>query len=349
VNGFERICAVLRGDMPEVTPVMLHNFMMAARESGVSMNRYRSDPNAIARCFIESIERYQYDGIVIDVDTATLAGALGAEVAFPEDEPAVCIGPRLQALDEVRRLPSPDIASHWRVQVWLEAARLLKQHFGDTVYLRGNCDQSPFSLAAAMRGSAAWMMDIMDPHNEQDAHRLLDYCAEATLQFIRLMSSTGVHMISNGDSAAGPSVVSPRIYQTFAQPYERRAVLAAHQQDLPYALHICGKTEPILPGMLATGADALELDHKTNPRTVRDPMRGRAVFIGNLDPTGVIAFGEPHHVEEHTRELIGVFAAGGGLILNAGCAIPATTPPQNIRAMIRIARESRSVPYASRN
>ena len=155
-------------------------------------------------------------------------------------------------------------------------------------------------------------------------------------------------MVSNGDSAAGPSVVSPRIYERFAQPYERRVVTAAHQQGLPYALHICGKTEPILSGMLATGADALELDHKTNPLTARDFLHGRAVFIGNPDPTGVLALGTPRDVEEKTLELVASFPETG-LILNAGCAMPATTPPENIRAMIRVARESRLVPYASTN
>jgi hypothetical protein len=35
---------------------MLHNFMMAAAESGVSISRYRSDASEIARCFIEAVE-----------------------------------------------------------------------------------------------------------------------------------------------------------------------------------------------------------------------------------------------------------------------------------------------------
>jgi uroporphyrinogen-III decarboxylase len=40
-----------------------------------------------------------------------------------------------------------------------------------------------------------------------------------------------------------------------------------------------------------------------------------------------------------TRELAAVFAVPPRFILNAGCAIPATTPPENLRAMIRAARE----------
>ncbi len=39
-------------------------------------------------------------------------------------------------------------------------------------------------------------------------------------------------------------------------------------------------------------------------------MRDRSVFIGNLDPSGVLALGTPALVEEKTRERLG----GGGVV-----------------------------------
>jgi uroporphyrinogen decarboxylase len=346
VNGYQKVRAALDGQWPDTTPVMLHNFMMAAAESNVPMSRYRHDPDAIARCFVESIEKYGYDGIVVDVDTATLAGAAGVPVKFPEDEPAVCSGPRLHSLLEARELQPIDIGAYPGIQVWLEAVRITKRHFGDEVYVRGNCDQCPFSLASSMRGSADWMMDIMDAANYEDAVRLLEFCTDVTTQFIRLMAETGAHMVSNGDSAAGPSVVSPQVYRTFAQPYEKRVTEVAHALGLPYMLHICGKTEPILEEMVRTGADALELDYKTDACKARDVIAGRATFTGNLDPTGVLAMGSSREVEAKTRELLSVFADVPRFILNAGCAIPSSTPPANIRAMIRTAREGCQKGYA---
>ncbi len=339
MNGYRRIRAALRGERPDVTPVMLHNFMMAALEAGVSMSRYRTEPAEIARCFIEAVEKYEYDGIAVDIDTATLAGAVGVPVVFPEDEPAICQGRRLRLLEEVRDLEPANVGRYPGVQVWLEAVRLLKRHFGDQVYLRGNCDQAPFALACAMRGSADWMMDLMDPANEEDAGRLLEYSTDATIQFIRLMGAAGAHMVSNGDSSAGSSVVSPRLYRRFALPYEKRVVEAAHGLGLPYMLHICGRTEPILEDMVSTGADALELDYQTDARRARDILGGRVTFTGNIDPSGVLALGTPREVERKTRELLEVFAGTPRFILNAGCAIPSTTPPDNIRAMIKVARE----------
>lgn len=128
------------------------------------------------------------------------------------------------------------------------------------------------------------------------------------------------------------------MYSAFAQPYERELVEQAHALDLPYTLHICGNTTRILEAMLATGVDALELDYKTDAQRAHDTMKGRAAFIGNIDPSSVLALGTPALVETRTRELLQVFADTPGFILNAGCAIPAETPPANLRAMIAAAR-----------
>lgn len=338
MNGYQRIRAALAGDRPDRVPVMLHNFLLAAREAGHSQRRFRESPAAIAGSFIQAVENYGYDGILVDVDTVTVAEALGVRVDHPEDQPARWAGPRISRLAQVRDLPPPEIEKHPRVRIWLEAVRRLKDYFGDEVYLRGNCDQAGFSLASMMRGPAEWMMDLIDEANREDAHALLAYCTEAALAFLRLMAGTGADMVSNGDSPAGPDLVSPAMYAEFAQPYEKRLADEAHAHGRPYALHICGNTTRILEAMLATGADALELDYKTDVRAARDALKGRAVFIGNIDPSGVLALGTPALVEAKTRELLEVFAGVPGFILNAGCAIPAETPPANLRALIAAAR-----------
>jgi uroporphyrinogen decarboxylase len=337
MNGYQRIATALKGGPVDRTPVMLHNFMMAAHEAGITMREFRSDPRQIVRAFTESVERYDQDGLMIDIDTATLAAALGVPVAYPEDEPAVCRGARLSSLAEVDELPPPDVSKHQGVQVWLEAVHLLKREFDGEVFIRGNCDQAPFSLASLMRGAEGWMLDLMDPANEAAAFRLLDYCYAAGTQFLRLMASTGCDMLSNGDSSAGASLISPRMHRKFAHSYETRLAAFSHELGLSYAQHVCGNARPILADLVATGADAIELDFKTDAQSVHDALKDRATLIGNIDPTGVMAQGTPGLVETKCRDLTAIFSDTSRLILNAGCALPPATPSENLRAMIRAA------------
>ncbi len=52
MNGYQRITSVLRGEEPDTVPVMLHNFMMAAREAGMTMEQFRNDPGEMARAIL---------------------------------------------------------------------------------------------------------------------------------------------------------------------------------------------------------------------------------------------------------------------------------------------------------
>lgn len=65
MNGYQRIKAVLEGQWPDTTPVMLHNFLMAAYEAGYSMQEFRQDPKKIADSFIRAVEKYEYDGGIV--------------------------------------------------------------------------------------------------------------------------------------------------------------------------------------------------------------------------------------------------------------------------------------------
>lgn len=190
-----------------------------------------------------------------------------------------------------------------------------------------------------VRGMDAMLTEILDPDCEEQIHSLLEFCAAITIQFISAMAQTGAHMTSNGDSMAGPDVVSPSIFRRFALPYDMRVADASHALGLPHILHICGKTDAILADMVRTGSDGLEIDYKTDVGRVREVVATTTVVIGNIDPSGVLALGTPDLVRDSTLELLRVFRDTPRFVLNAGCAIPAGTPPENLRTLIRTARD----------
>lgn len=335
----QRIQAAIAGQTPDTTPIMLHNFLLAIKEAGVTHGQYRRSADVVAKTHIQAIETYGYDGVLVDIDTVTLAQAVGVPVDLPEDAPARSHEGMLASLDAVADLAPVDLRRNERAMVWVDAVRQLRAHFGDSVYIRGNCEQCPFSLASMMRSTAEWLMDIMDEDNAPKAHALLEYCTGVTGQFLDLMAEAGADMLSNGDSPAGPDTASPMLYREYALPYEKRIAARSHALGKPYMLHICGNTNSILADMAETGADALELDYKTDIRLIRKTLGGHITFSGNIDPTGVLVFGTPAVVAEKTRELLEIYRGEPRLILNAGCAIPAETPSENLKAMIRTARE----------
>ena len=340
MNGYERITAALRGEPTDKIPVMLHNFMCAAEEMNIKMGQYRESPKLIADVFKNTVDKYGVDGILVDLDTVTLAGSVGVKVDFPVDSPARSHQGILSSLDDLKSLKKVKVEDYKYVQIWLEAVRLLKEYYGDEILIRGNCDQASFSLASMIRGTEPWMMDLYMAEAGQITE-MLEYCTDVTCQFIRLMGETGAHMASNGDSPAGPEMISPDMYKQFAMPYEKIIVDTAHKSGMFYTLHICGNTELILDSMVKTGADAFEIDYKTDMHKAFDVLHNVATFTGNIDPSGVLALGTPELVRVKTIELLDVFSKTNRFILNSGCALPASTPTQNLKAYIETVRNYR--------
>ena len=326
MTGKQRIEAVLRGERPDRVPVMLHNFLMAAREAGYTQRQYREDPRTSrsphpgrrdvrlrwrrGRC------RHGHAG-----RRRRRAGGLSRRRTGP-------LHGRLPVgLARISDLPPPDIGRHQRIQIWLEAVRLLKPDFGDEIYLRGNCDQCPFSLAGLMRGAAEWMMDLMDEEQPPRPFALLDYCQEATAQFLRLMATTGADMLSNGDSPAGPDVVSPAHVPPVCPALGAADGRPAHAVGRPYLLHICGNTTAILDDISPPAPTPWNWTTRPTPACSRR-TESRAVFIGNIDPSGVLALGTPALVEQRRENCWRTFSDSPRFILNAGCAIPPRRRPK---------------------
>ena len=332
MNGHQRITAALEGRMPDKRPVILHHFMHAAEQSGISMKQYREDPQLAAKSLIESVERYGLDGVLFDVDTALLASAIGVPTDYPVDMPARTHQPLLDDLADVCRLEKVDISKNIRIQHTLEAVRILKSYFKEEVYVRGNCDQCPFSLATMVRTPVNFMMDLM--LDEENAVSLLKYCTDITRQIIRLMAATGADMVSNGDSPAGPDMISPDMYRQFAFPYEQEIVNEAHACNKPYLLHICGNTDLILEDMVNLGLDAVDLDYKTSINKIHHTMHDKCTLFGTVDPSGVLTYGSARDVEQKTLELLEIYRGCPRLVVNSGCAIPKEAPHENIKRFV---------------
>ncbi|HPS55015.1 MAG TPA: uroporphyrinogen decarboxylase family protein, partial [Sedimentisphaerales bacterium] len=224
-------------------------------------------------------------------------------------------------------------------QIWLDAVRLTKKYFGDEKFIRGNCDQAPFSLASMTRGTSRWMMDLAYPENKTRIGKLLEFCTDAACQFVKLMAKTDADMVSNGDSPAGPDLISPQMYREFAWPYEKKVIDLSHELGLPYMLHICGNTNLIINDMVKLGADAIELDYKTDINLIHEKCADRLTFSGNIDPTAVMVQAGPEVVAQKVAQIGQIYKDSPRLIINAGCALPAETPSENLKALVKTARD----------
>lgn len=336
MNAVQRMQMVLAGRIPDRVPVCLHNFLMAAKEAGIPLEKYLEKPEAAAKAHLDAVERYRYDCILIDLDTTMLAEAMGAKRDYTPGEPGHIAAPAIHTLDEVEKLKPVDPHRDGRIPVLVEAVRIMARAVGEEVAIRGNADQGAFSLAGMLRGMQEFLMDLVECPDDPRLRQLLDVAHQSHVAVHRALKAAGAHFTSLGDSPSGSDVVSPEIFRRFARPYQERLV---RELEWPVVIHICGNTGPILDQLADYPQCGFELDYKTDAVRAKATVGRQHVLFGNIDPSGVLARGTPALVREKTRELIRAWKPGGRFALNAGCAIPANTPSENLRAFVETAKE----------
>ena len=119
MNSWQRCMAAMNFEMPDRIPVVPQAFLVACRTAGYQIGQINKDGKLIAQTHLVSQEKFGYDGIVVDVDDATLAEACGAKVQFREDDVAVVdeSEPLLKSLKDVENLELPDPLKDGRLPV----------------------------------------------------------------------------------------------------------------------------------------------------------------------------------------------------------------------------------------
>ncbi len=337
MNSVERTFTTLQHRLPDRVPVDLHNFQVIARMMAVgSFADFFRDGEAMAEGHIEAWRRFRHDVVLVENGTAALAEACGVQVIYQDDAAPVAKEPAIQSLDEIEKLVVPDPNRTPVLAENLKATRIVSEVLGRDAFIIGRADQGPFSLAAEIRGLDRFMMDLAE--GDPRAFDLLDFAYQVVKRYALAQVEQGAHCTSIGDSPSGPDMISPRMYRQYAYPYVERLVRELRDQNIMLAYHICGNSTPIIEDMVRTGATIVEIDQKADMRTCKRAAAGKSTLLGPIDPGGVLANGTPDLVLAKCKEALEILAPDGGFILGPGCALPSTTPDENIDALMEAAR-----------
>ncbi len=335
MKSLERAMAVIEGRIPDRVPTDLHNFLMAARMAGIPLSRCLQSGELMAESHMVAWRYFKHDMILVENGTTAVAQAMGSGIIFSDDQAPRVIDPVLKSLDDIDKLRIPDPERDHPLPEVLKAVSILRRELGDAVFIMGRADQAPMALAGAIRGHGQFFFDLGACEDPAVIDRLLDICLEATTRYALALQRAGAHGTSIGEF--GSDTISPSMYRQYALPHLKRFFSAMKKAGFPASLHQCGDTAAVLPDMVASGAEILELDPPTDLRAAKAATQGKTSVLGMVDPANVLHRGTPALVEQKSREALEVPAPGGGFILGPGCALVPETPEDNVMALIESA------------
>ncbi|MCF7675269.1 MAG: uroporphyrinogen decarboxylase family protein [Akkermansiaceae bacterium] len=341
MNSKEIIAATLSGQRAPRIPNGMLAVHSCAGPAGYSLQRYTTDPVAMADSVIRYHERFKPDAVWLSADTWISAEAMGARVGSTgEDQPCGGYGaPLVSSAADIDRIPPPDVSSQGRYPLMLDALRRIVDAVGAETHVVACFDQYPFSLAAALMGINEIMLAVDD--DPAFVQALLDRCTEFGLAYGTALAAAGAHSLSGGDSPAG--LLGPERYEEIALPAERALLEKLRPAaGIPVSLHICGNATPILRLMATTGADILELDHAVDLTTACRIVGPEIALWGNLNPVAVLANGTPEMVREASLAAMAAARSENHsrFVLSSGCTLAVGTPAANLDALIQASLES---------
>ncbi|NPV54471.1 MAG: hypothetical protein HPY71_13310 [Firmicutes bacterium] len=335
MSSRERVLCALRRerhDRVPVTPLVGH---YAARIFGISIGAYSRSASLLAKSIVAAQRQFGYDAVYVAADTWVNAEAMGCVLTYPEDSPPFG-RPIISSSDELKNLRLPDPQRDGRWPLMLRAVELVAKELGNSCCVIGNFDQSPFSFACQLRGVAEFMYDLID--SPQFAFDLLEICAKAVIRYAKAMASAGADVLNTGDAAASGSLIGAEFYERFALPFEQMVFRALADTGCPCVLHICGDSSRILEAMATSGAQGIEVDYQVDVAEATKRVGDKVCIIGNLNPAHIMSE-TPDRVYEESKSIIEACKAVSGFVFASGCTIAPATPPENVHAMVRAARD----------
>jgi len=336
MTSLERVRAVLEHRIPDRVPVALHNYLMACHLCQADLDVVLRNGEALAQAQLAAWRQFGHDVIMHENGVHAEAEAMGCGVRYQRDIAPHVDDPVVKTLADIERLRVPDPEDTFPLNELLKATRLIVRESAGQVFVNGRADQGPVALALALCGPERFLTWVGEPATRPAVHRLLDICSRMNIALGEAQIRAGAHSSTIG--LAGHSLISPATFDELELP-RARAFCQAMQRLRAFAwVHACGNETTMLPHLMDTGADCIELDPLTDPAACNAATQGRTSVLGMLHPVHVLRNRSADEVRQHVREIMSHLAPRGGFLMGPGCALPPDTPPANIHAVIDMAR-----------
>jgi len=329
----ERFGLLLIDEKPDRCNIIPLITSHAAHIARIPLSKYYTDGKAMAQAQIIALEEYRHDALSFFSDVGIIAEAMGSEFEYPDDDLPVLKTPALTR-KSLARIHIPDPENDKRLPVYLEAIEYAYATIGDKVPLLAYVP-APFTTGMMLSDPSKFLIQTIK--QPELIAEIMEVSLWAAIEFCyHIINTGGLPIIV--DPLASSSVISPRAYEKFALPYERKLIDFLHRYDLDIMLHICGETEPILDLLPNTKADLISLD-RVNISLALDKLSKKMRIVGNFD-TSKIAFSSPSEIEKEAKEMVRKgMVSSKGYIASTGCEVPIRTPIENVKAFIDSSKE----------
>lgn len=264
---------------------------------------------------IAAYNRFGFDRLNIGPNTKGISTALKLQFS-PENLNAPVIDDYkiLDVMEPVDAFGNPELTR------FMNAAEMISEKASDIVPIKASIG-GPFTIASFLRGIELLLRDCR--RNPQEIHQLMRIIVDSQKSCVDRLSEYNVG-IAMADPVANPSLIGPKLYETFVFPYTKELTdYVVEKTGKKVSLHMCGETYRIWKYFAQYKVDEISLDNVVDLERAAMELGEYVPIAGNADPVNVIMRGTK---EKITEEVISCIEKGKhakkGYRITSGCDIP---------------------------
>ena len=222
----------------------------------------------------------------------------------------------------------------------LEQMEIISKRVGDKVLVVGHLS-SPFLMGAFKVGVQQWIVSL---YRKPDlADKVMKQSMEQGLEYARAQIEAGAEAFWIEEGYAGADVLSPKLYEKFAFPYERAYIKELNKLGVPTIFSFQADPGPILDKILETGPTAHHFEESkkgfiVDIYKIREKLRGKACMFIPFNAVALLPSNDLKAIEREVVEIVSRTAEGGGVVLSTGCPILKDTDERSVEVMTKTAR-----------
>lgn len=368
MTSAERLHAAISLEKPDRVPIAPYIFNETIGGlTGHTQGEFIRDPQLARAAYLEVFDGYggwdsalAYIGTILTVydGSAPLEIRLPG-VDLPDDYIAQYIEHEVMQIEDYEKICEMGFEQFYREdylwRIWSrgpeEFTRLVESSYEATVQLGEELGQRgvypeygsviihPFFALSMMRSLIPFTEDLRYHPDlvERTIARMTDDLIAAQVPIVK---ENGIKCWNVTDERAGAFFYPPAIAERFWWPYVMKMVDAMWSEGIVTGFHIDTCWDANIPDFrkkLPKGSYLLELDSTSDIFAAKEVLRGHGALQGDV-PAALFTLGEPEEVEAYVKRLIDEVGDDGGFILDAGCAMPPQTTPENLRAFLETGR-----------
>ncbi|MET0048559.1 MAG: uroporphyrinogen decarboxylase family protein [Sedimenticola sp.] len=310
MSSLERVLTALQQKEGDRVPFFLLLSLTGAREMGLGIEEYFSDPQAVAQAQLRMREKFRHDCYYSFYYASIEVEAWGGESIFYDDGPPNAGKPPIHDAKLIDTLESPSVAEAEGLQRVMKTQQLIKAEAGDEALIIGVV-MSPFSLPVMQMGFEGYL-NLM--HNDRERFwRLMELNRQFTVEWANSQLAAGAHAICYFDPVSSTTVIPRDLYLETGFKVAQETL---PQINGPIATHMAsGRCKGILPDLVETGTGVVGTSTDEDLAELKAIAGGKVTLLGNLNGVTMRRW-SAGEAEEEVKKAIASAGRGGGFILS---------------------------------